>query len=193
MPKIPLPSRQKPAPENTDLNREQPAESNILEMIPNVSPANTTEPDISPKLEEIPPESPPNDTQPDNPALDKEMPSNVNKENCVTIDGQLIELKPTKLKYFRNKAASGYGVIKSVPIQEFLTIQKGVIDEKRDADQVMFDFLVSAFDDSAFVRTHYDDMTADDVEQVVKIFGRLNHIDEKEEQIRKNKEAQAKR
>ena len=52
-------------------------------------------------------------------------------------------------------------------------------------------FLVAAFDDSTFVRDNYDDLDADTIERIVKIFGRINHIDEKEDQIRKNREAQA--
>ena len=121
----------------------------------------------------------------------EEKPSSVKEENCVMIGDQKIELKPTKLKYFRNKAASAYGIIKAVPLQEALTYGKGVIDATRDADQLLFDFLVSAFDDSTFVRNNYDNLDADTIDKIVKIFGRINHIDEKEEAARKNKEAQA--
>lgn len=126
-------------------------------------------------------------------ALDKEMPSEVNEENCVTIGGNKIEIKPTKLKYFRNKTASIYNVLKLVPLTEFLTYDKGVFDATRDPDQILFDFLIAVFDDSAFVRDNYDNMTAGDVDRILKIFGRLNGIDEKEEAARKNREAQAKR
>ena len=123
--------------------------------------------------------------------LNKEDPETVPKENCITLKGKTIEIKPTKLKYFRNKMASAYAVLKIVPLNELLAYGKGVIDEKRDADQLLFDFLIAVFDDPNFVKNNYDDMTADDVEKIFKIFGRLNHIDEKEEQQRKNREAQA--
>jgi glutamate mutase epsilon subunit len=108
------------------------------------------------------------------------------------IGGNKIEIKPTKLKYFRNKAASAYGVIKAVPIHELLTYEKGVLDEKRDADQLLYDFLVATFDDPVLVRDNYNEMDADVLEKIIKIFGRLNHIDDKQEALRKNKEAQAK-
>ena len=121
------------------------------------------------------------------------MPSDNNENNCVIVDGQKIEIKPTKLKYFRNKGASGYGIIKAVPLHELLTYGKGVVDKERDADQLLYDFLVAAFDDSTFVRDHYDNMDAETVEQVIRIFGRINYIDEKEEAARKNREAQVKR
>jgi hypothetical protein len=107
------------------------------------------------------------------------------------IGTQKIEIKPTKLKYFRNKAASAYGIIKAVPLHELLTYDKGVLDERRSADELLYDFLVAVFDDQTLVRDHYDDLDAETIDQIVKIFGRINHVDEKEEAARKNKEAQA--
>ena len=47
------------------------------------------------------------------------------------------------------------------------------------------------FDDGRLVKTHYDNMTAEDIEKILEIFGRVNHIDEKEEAARKNRLAQA--
>ena len=122
----------------------------------------------------------------------KEVPSELPSENCVMIGGKIIEIKPTKLKYFRNKTASAYNLLKLIPLNEFLSYSKGQLGEK-DPDQMLFDFLVAAFDGADVLKTCYDDLTADDVERVVQIFGRLNHIDEKEEAARKNREAQAKR
>ena len=158
-------------PEQTELNKQQPINTEMNREDPNQTELDKTMPEES--------------------KLTKEDPEIIPKENCIAIDGKEIEIKPTKLKYFRNKMASAYGVLKIVPLNELLAYGKGVIDEKRDADQLLFDFLVAVFDDPNFVKLHYDDMTADDVEKIFKIFGRLNHIDEKEEQQRKNREAQA--
>ena len=160
-----------PVPNQTELNKQQPVKSEM----------NREDPVQAELNRKIPQES----------ELTKADPEIVPKENCIVLDGKEIEIKPTKLKYFRNKMASSYSVLKIVPLNELLTYGKGVIDEKRDADQLLFDFLVAVFDDPSFVKFHYDDMTADDVEKIFKIFGRLNHIDEKEEQQRKNREAQA--
>jgi hypothetical protein len=192
MPKpIPFPTVEKPmpdeemgfseVPEGKELNTTQPEESKKIEKIPTATKKITAKPEESKKLETTPEESSPKE----------EMPSDLLEENCVVVDGQKIEIKPTKLKYFRNKAASAYGIIKAVPLHELLTYGKGQLDEKRDADQLLYDFLVSVFDDSKFVRDHYDNMDADMVDRCVKIVGRLNHIDEKEEAARKNREAQA--
>ena len=140
----------------------------------------------------VPDETPQNNEIPDASPEKTEKPSDVPEENCVMIGGNKIEIKPTKLKYFRNKAASAYGVIKAVPIHELLVYEKGVLDEKRDADQLLYDFLVAVFDDPVLVRDNYNEIDADTLEKIIKIFGRLNHIDEKQEALRKNKEAQAK-
>lgn len=202
MPKpIPFPIPGKEKPSETDLKKDQPVQTEEKGTTPNATPKNLfipeeskkveETPNESPKVEEIPNESPEKQEQPEDTKLDKDMPNMPNAENCVVIGENIIEIKPTKLKYFRNKAASAYGIIKAVPIHELLTYSAGVLDEKRDADQLLFDFLIAAFDDPVFVRDHYDEMTADDVEKVIKIFGRLNHIDEKEEAVRKNREAQA--
>ena len=161
--------------------------------IPDQTKLSSAELEEVPKLKIVPEQTALQETIPEASKEKEEMPSTAKEENCVIIGEQKIELKPTKLKYFRNKAASAYGIIKAVPLHELLTYGKGVLDENRDADQLLFDFLVAAFDDSTFVRKNYDDFDAENIDKVVKIFGRLNHIDEKEEAARKNKEAQAKR
>ena len=182
MPKLPTISQEK----------ELPAEEVIEKKMPIESAPNLIQPEESPQLTIVPNESSKKETIPDASPEKQEKPSDFLEENCVLIEGKKVEIKPTKLKYFRNKAASAYGIIKAVPLHELLTYGKGVLDEHRDADQLLYDFLVAAFDDSTLVRDHYDNMDADTIDRIVKIFGRVNHIDEKEEAARKNKEAQAK-
>lgn len=169
----------------------QPEPVKAVETQPEKTPAVETKPEQTPEVSDQPEKTPEVDTVPA-PAADKEVPSGMIEENCVVFEGKKIELKPTKLKYFRNAAAAGYAVVKAVPLNNLLLYKEGVIDQKRDADHVLFDFLVAAFDDVDFVRENYDNFTAELIDNVVKIFGRINHIEEKEEQARKNKEAQAK-
>lgn len=124
--------------------------------------------------------------------LSKVIPSIRREENCIKLGNTVVEIKPTKLKYFRNKTASIYTVLKAIPLTEFLAYDKGVFDKERDSDQILLDFLVAVFDDEPIVRENYDNMTTEDMEKIFEIFGRLNHITEKEEAARKNREAQAK-
>lgn len=154
-------------------------ENNILEPTPvdKEMPAETKKPKRIPKAKD----------------LNKELPKIEHEENCVTLGDRKIEIKPTKLKYFRNRTASIYSALKLVPINEFLAYDKGVFDNDRDSDQILFDFLIAVFDDGSIVKAYYDDMTSEDIERILEIFGRINHIEEKEEAARKNREAQAKR
>lgn len=168
-----------------------PTESEIVSMLPVPTELSSSQIEETPKLKIKPEQTEILQNIPEASPEKAEKPSDVIEENCVIIDNQKIEIKPTKLKYFRNKSASAYGVIKAVPLHELLTYGKGVIDETRDADQLLYDFFVATFDDSSFVRDHYDDFDADTIDKIVKIFGRINHIDEKEEAARKNREAQA--
>ena len=193
MPKqIPFPTRPKRPPEEAPAVPAQPEASPITEA--NINP--TSQLNYTPEESELkdgtPEVTPQKEATPDPTPPKEEMPSDLNMENVVTIGGKMIEIKPTKLKYFRNKTTASYGYIKAIPLTEFLAYDKGIIDKQRDADQMLYDFLVAVFDDSTFVRDNYDEMTADDIDKIIKIFGRLNHIDEKEEAARKNKEAQAK-
>ena len=181
MPRLPIQSDEKELPESNIVNMETPDETKLKKIKPKESL----------KVEEKPIESDKLDFTPEASPEKEEKPSDFNEENCVTINGNKVEIKPTKLKYFRNKAASGYGIIKAVPLHELLTYDKGVLDERRSADQLLYDFLVAVFDSSEFVRDNYDELDADTIDRICKIFGRINHIDEKEEQARKNREAQA--
>lgn len=191
---MPIPMKQpKETPEGTPPKAKDPVENMFEKQVPTDTQPRPDQPepsrpaDFTPeftKLKETVPEASPEKT---------ETPSNHNMENIVIVEGQEIEIKPTKLKYFRNKAASGYGYIKAVPLYELLTYPTGTIDKERDGDQLLYDFLVAAFNDSVFVRDHYNELDAEQVDQITKIFGRLNHIDEKEEAARKNREAQVKR
>lgn len=124
--------------------------------------------------------------------LTKVIPPLIKEENCVRLAGELVEIKPTKLKYFRNKSASIYSILKVVPLSEFLAYDKGVFDKERDSDQILLDFLVAVFDNEQLVRDNYDEMSSEDIEKILEIFGRINHINDKEEAARKNREAQAK-
>lgn len=194
MPKpIPFPVKKKEAPGEAPGFVETPEETKLTAQEPDVTPQLQGKPEESKLKEEIPDVSPQKEEVPDSVPPKEEMPSNLNMENVVEIGGKQIEIKPTKLKYFRNKTTSSYGYLKTVPLNDFLAIPAIKMDEgkAKDPDQLLYNFLVAALDDAEFVRDYYDEMTADDVDRIVKIFGRINHIDEKEEATRKNKEAQA--
>ena len=187
---IPFPTKKKPIPNGTDEMLTQPVETAEKTEEPELTPKIESQPQNSPIIEEKPDPSPSNETKIE-PSPDKqEMPSDYIEENCVVIDGKKIEIKPTKLTYFRNKSAATYNALKNIPLTEIFSIKKGVLDETRDGDQIVYDFLVAVLDDKELVRDKYNDFDADQIERMVEIFGRINHIDDKYENQRKNREAQ---
>lgn len=181
----------KPIPSTTRKKVTVPAETEKIDITPPVSQPNEIIPETSPQNNETPQENEKRTDIPTESPKKETMPPDINEENCVVIAGKKIEIKPTKLVYFRNKAASFYGLLKNYPLTQLLSTEAGVVDEIMDGDQIVFNFLVASLDDSDFVRDHYNEMDADQVEKIVSIVGRLNHIDEKEEALRKNREAQA--
>lgn len=182
----------KEIPEVNITETESPKISRLKHINPPQTPGLENNPNQTPGLEDNPNITDQLQDPPEPKALDKEMPTPYKEENCVTIKGKKIEIQPTKLAYFRNKTASAYEILKAVPLTEFMTVGKGVFDEKRDADQILFDFLIAVFDDKELLKTSYDDITAADVEKILEIFGRINGIEARKEEARKNREAQGK-
>lgn len=115
------------------------------------------------------------------------------ENDIVEVNGQKVKIHSTKFRYFRNRTTAIYEALKKIPLHKFLAYDAGVFDEERDSDQILFDFLVAVFDDEEFVKKNYNDFTAENLEEILKIFGRVNHIEEKEEAVRKNMEAQVNR
>ncbi len=127
----------KPRLPNVTPGKDLPDENITDKIVPSETKQKTDQPNITPQHNVIPNESSQKETIPDASPEKEEKPSDFLEENCVLVGENKIEIKPTKLKYFRNKAASAYGVIKAVPLHELLTYGKGVLDEKRDADQLL--------------------------------------------------------
>lgn len=187
------PTRLKESPSDPPGIPDDPKETEIVSENLNTTPTLKRKPKVSKLIEETPDVTPPLEETPEPTPPKEEMPTDLNMENVVVINGKQVEIKPTKVKYFRNKTVACYGYIKAIPLTEFLSYDVGVLNKTKSADQLLYDFLVAVFDDSAFVRDNYDEMTAANIDEIVKIFGRLNNIDEKEEAARKNREAQGNR
>lgn len=168
----------KEMPEANEEKKPLPAKTKLVRLKPKATKAD----------QELPEEKPLDKELPDPSELNKEMPKTVNPENVIVVGGKEIEIKPTKIKYQRNRTAAAYRILDMYPLPDVLAMDKGVIDPERDGDQIVFDFLCAVFDDSKLVARYYDSLSADDVDRLVKIFKRLNHIDEKEEAA-KNREA----
>lgn len=110
----------------------------------------------------------------------RDMPQTGNPENTIFIGDAMIEIKPTKLLYQRNRTASFYKLLDIYPIADILAMEAGTFGDDRDGDKALYDWLVAVTDNEDFVRTHYDAMDTDLIERLLTIFKRVNRVDEKE-------------
>lgn len=115
---------------------------------------------------------------------EKGLPQVGSPENTVVIGDQLIEIRPTKLRYQRNRTAAFYKILEMYPVADVLAMESGAFGDDRDGDKALMDWLIAVFDDAALVTEHYDEMDTDTIEQLLAIFRRVNRIDEKEQKLK---------
>lgn len=121
------------------------------------------------------------------PAVDmkeKEQPKVGNPENTIVIGDKLIEIKPTKVKYQRNRTAAFYRMLEMYPLVDILAMDAESFGDDRDGDKAVMDWLIAATDDEQLILENYDSMNTDTIEKILSIFRRVNHIDEHEEKLK---------
>lgn len=118
----------------------------------------------------------------------REMPKVGNPENTVIIGGELIEIKPTKLIYQRNRTAVFYHALELYPLPDLLAMetskQQDIFGDGRDGDKALLDWLVAVTDNEELVREHYNEIDTDMVYRLLEIFRRVNKIDEREAKLK---------
>ena len=107
---------------------------------------------------------------PDAQQPEKALPQVGNPENTIVIDGRLVEIKPTKLRYQRNRTAAFYKMLELYPLADILAMEAGAFGDDRDGDKAVMDWLIAVFDDEALVLENYDGMDTATVEQLLEIF-----------------------
>ena len=115
---------------------------------------------------------------------EKEMPPKMNAENYVTIGGVEIEIKPTKLKYQRNRTAAFYRLLDLYPLMDILAMDEKSFGDGRDGDKATMDWLIAATDNEQLIIENYDSIDTETVEKILEIFKRVNRIQEKEEKLK---------
>ncbi len=114
----------------------------------------------------------------------KELPKVGSPENTVIIGGKLIEIKPTKLKYQRNRTAVFYHILELYPLSDILAMGPKSFGDGLDGDKKLYDWLVAVTDDEELIREHYDDIDSDTIYRMLEIFRRVNKISEMEEKLK---------
>ena len=112
---------------------------------------------------------------------DKGLPPIGSPENSVRIGDQLIEIKPTKLKYQRNRTAAFYRMLELYPLADILAMEAGAFGDDRDGDKALMDWLIAVTDNEQLILDHYNELDTGVIEQLLQIFRRVNRMDEKDQ------------
>lgn len=122
----------------------------------------------------------------------KALPVVGSPENTVTIGGRLIEIKPMKLKYVRNRTAAFRHVIEQFPLSDILAMDKSFLGDGRDGDKALYDWLVAITDDEDLIRENYDDIDSDTIYRMLAIHRRIEKVDELEAKLKNAETPRAK-
>ena len=130
---------------------------------------------------------------PDAEIIDREMPSGEikqveipkigNPENTVMIGGQLIEIKPMKLKYVRNRTAAFRHILEMYPLSDILAMDNGFGDG-RDGDKALMDWLIAVTDNEQLILENYNDIDTETIYKLLAIHRRVDKIDELEAKLK---------
>lgn len=100
-------------------------------------------------------------------------------ENTIKIGGKLIEIKPMKMKYVRNRTAAFRHILEMYPLSDILAMVQPFGDG-RDGDKALFDWLIAVTDDEELIKEHYNDIDTDTIYKLLAIHRRIEKIDELE-------------
>lgn len=115
----------------------------------------------------------------------EELPETEEDKRTIVIAGRKIVINPIRVLYMRSGNGSIYRLLERYPIIEFLASSAEDLGLDRSGEQLLFDFLVAVFNDSEIVSEIFDDITIEDIYNIIRIYRYVNKIDEKEEE-RKN-------
>lgn len=139
------------------------------------------------EIKEIPEEGQHNVPIPEENKMKEELPQVGTPENTVIIGGKLIEIKPTKLKYQRNRTAVFYHILELYPLSDILAMGPKSFGDGLDGDKKLYDWLVAVTDNEELIRENYDEIDSKVVYQLLEIFRRINKISEMEEKLKNAK------
>lgn len=115
---------------------------------------------------------------------EKKLPIVGVPENTVMIGDMPVEVKPTKVKYQRNRTATFYRLQDIYPLMDIMAMDAGSFGDDRDGDKAVMDWLIAALDDEKLVLENYDDMDTGTIEKILSIFKRVNKIEEKDDKLK---------
>ena len=99
---------------------------------------------------------------------------------------RLVEIKPMKLKYQRNRTAAFYHVLELYSLTDILAMENPFGDG-RDGDKALCDWLVAVTDDEELIRENLDEIDTDTIYKMLAIWKRINKVSELEEKLKNAK------
>lgn len=139
------------------------------------------------EVKQIPDAAPEAKPMPDTEIKSRELPQIGSPENTVMIGGKPIEIKPTKLKYQRNRTAVFYHILEVYPISDILAMGPKSFGDGLDGDKKLYDWLVAVTDNEELIKEYYDEIDSDTIYRMLEIFRRVNKISEMEEKLKNAK------
>lgn len=115
-----------------------------------------------------------------------DLPSIGVPENTVVIGGTMIEIKPMKLKYVRNRTAAFRHILEIYPLSDILAMEQNFGDG-RDGDKALYDWLVAVTDNEDLIRENYDEIDTGVIYQLLAINRRIEKVDEMEAKLKNAK------
>lgn len=113
----------------------------------------------------------------------REMPKVGVPENTVMIGDTLIEIKPMKMRYVRNRTAAFRHILENYPLSDILAMEN-TFGDGRDGDKALYDWLVAVTDNEQLIREHYDEIDTDTIYRMLAIHRRIEKIDELEAKLK---------
>lgn len=123
---------------------------------------------------------------PDDEFKEVDLPEIGMPENTVSIGGVLIEIKPMKLKYIRNRTAAFRHILENYPLSDILAMENSFGDG-RDGDKALYDWLVAVTDNEDLIRDNYNEIDTDTIYRMLAIHRRIEKVDEMEAKLKNAK------
>lgn len=114
----------------------------------------------------------------------KDAPPKGHPENMIMFGEKMIEIKPTKVKYQRDRTAAFSRILELYPLVDILGMDDTSFGDGRDGDKCVFDWLIAVTDDADLVTEYYDSLDTETVEKLLAIYRRVNKIDDKEAKLK---------
>ena len=137
--------------------RKKPAVNTETKETPEVSTEVLAAPEVTEERKEIPEVT----------KERKKPPRTGSPENTIEIGGRLIEIKPTKVRYQRDRTASFYRILEMYPLVDVLGMERNSFGDGRDGDKAVFDWLIAVTDDPELITEHYDELDTSMIEKLL--------------------------